>query len=73
MTSKKNVCIEGRATIMVYTIEFPWTLLPGTKFFIRVVCCLPVSVTGLMKEFMTTHKILLHTRVPRDSVTIRDR
>ena len=56
-----------------FVLIWPCTFLLMTKYFLSVVCSLFDAVIGHMKEFMTTHKIQPHTRVQRDSLTIKDR
>ena len=48
-------------------------ILVTVCFFFNLILFLSVSVTGRMKEFMTTRKTPPHTRVLRDSLITKAR
>ena len=54
---------------------FIYSLTPfvASKLFNRLVCLCFFAVIGLMKECMTIHKTLIHLRVLKDFLTIKDR
>ena len=54
---------------------FIYSLTPfvASTLFNRLVCLWFFAVIGLMKECMTIHKTLIHLRVLKDFLTIKDR
>ena len=67
--------VEKWHFVFIYSL----TSFVASKLFNRLVClfvCLCLSffaVIGLMKECMTIHKTLIHLRVLKDFLTIKDR
>ncbi|KAJ7358737.1 hypothetical protein OS493_021513 [Desmophyllum pertusum] len=73
---RPNLCVAMTVAPEMFDTEHAWKCLDLVgESFLLVLLAWPhwIPVTGLMKEFMTTHKTRLHTRVQRDSLTIKDR
>ena len=66
-----------RGFIEEWHFVFIYSLTPfvASKLFNRLVCLFVCffAVIGLMKECMTIHKTLIHLRVLKDFLTIKDR
>lgn len=55
--------------VLIYSL----TRFVASTLFNRLVCLCFFSAIGLMKECMTIHKTLIHLRVLKDFLTIKDR
>ena len=61
--------VEEWHFVFIYSL----TSFVASTLFNRLVCLCFFAVIGLMKECMTIHKTLIHLRVLKDFLTIKDR